>query len=41
MYDLAVPSSLHPEEQEKFRPKPLDGEVEAFEVRKVSQSLFD
>jgi hypothetical protein len=32
VYDLAVPPSLTPEEQELFRPKPLDGEVEAFEV---------
>ena len=45
VYDLPVPSSATAEEQEMFCPKPLDGEVERFEVnlnflRKVSTKLI-
>ena len=34
IYELEIPNdgSLTDEELQKFRPKPLDGEVEAFEV---------
>ena len=37
LYDLAVPESLGPGEEEKFKPKPLDGEVELFEVSPSSK----
>ena len=32
MYELAVPPTASYEEHERFKPKPLDGEVEKFEV---------
>lgn len=32
VYDLEVPSTTSVEGQEAFKPKPLDGEVEHFEV---------
>ena len=31
-YELAVPPTASYEEHERFKPKPLDGEVEKFEV---------
>lgn len=41
MYDLEVPSSMSVEEQEAFKPKPLDGEVEHFEVSQTLMSIVE
>jgi hypothetical protein len=32
IYDLRIPSGLSEQEKAAFKPRPLDGEVESFEV---------
>ncbi|EPQ50852.1 LOC733379 protein-like protein [Gloeophyllum trabeum ATCC 11539] len=39
VYDLRVPAGLGEQERERFRPKPLDGEVEAFELLPLDEVL--
>ncbi|KZT26170.1 hypothetical protein NEOLEDRAFT_274168 [Neolentinus lepideus HHB14362 ss-1] len=39
VYDLRIPSSIAYPDREKFRPKPLDGEVEAFELLPLDEVL--
>ncbi|TFK52927.1 hypothetical protein OE88DRAFT_1627202 [Heliocybe sulcata] len=39
VYELRVPPSVKESEREKFRPKPLDGEVEAFELLPLDEVL--
>ena len=40
VYDLPIPHLATAEEQELFHPKPLDGEVEKFEVNTIPTRLF-